>query len=69
MTGRRLTVAAKHPDGRLRLSDLRRLVEAADLPSVLPDAATVPPIDDNALVVVSTFTAGRASITLAEEEL
>lgn len=68
MIGRRLTVGAKHPDGRLRLSDIRRLVEAADSPTVLPDAKLVPPIDDDALVIVSTVTAGRASITLAEAE-
>lgn len=68
MTGRRLTVGAQHPDGRLRLSDLRRIVEAADQPSVLPGATIVPPIDDDALVIVSyrAMAVGRASITLAE---
>lgn len=68
MTGRRLTIASSHPDGRLRLGDLRRLVAGADNPTVLPDASVVPPIDDDALVLVSPrWGRGRSAITVAEE--
>lgn len=61
-TGRELTVAASHPDGRLRLGDLRTLVHHADSDVNYSDV-----IDDSALVYVAAPLRDRATITVAEE--
>lgn len=68
MTGRRHLIAyATHPDGRLRLSDLRDMVAKADAPVELPDGGVIPPMRGDAVVDVISAYRSRNCITLDEE--
>lgn len=58
---------ATHPDGRLRLSDLRDMLAKADAPVELPDGSVVPAMRGDAVVDVMSVYRSRNCITLDEE--
>ena len=63
MSARYIVAYATHPDGRLRLRDLRHVLHLADAPVPLPGGTTAPAVSDDAVVEI-IVAADRSRIIL-----